>query len=140
MKYTNHIDTFYTIFIIMLGLLGIIVSDIFFILGFWYVSLIVVLIFGFIYYMFFTSGGELSEDKLIIKVGFYKKNINYLDIKEVKVTKNALASFATSLKRIGIRTGDKVKAINYIYISPKDSDKFLSELTEKLNKDIIINK
>ena len=134
MKYSSKIDTFYTVFIVLIGILGIIISDLFFILGFWYVSIFVFLLFSFFYYLFFTLKVVLEKDKLIIMIGFFKKSIYYKDIKEIKQTKNALLSFSTSLSRIGIRTGSKVKAINYIYISPENSEDFLHKLQANIDK------
>jgi len=131
MRYSSSIDIFYTIFIVILGIVGILVSDLFFLLGFWYVSLIIFMIFSFLYYLFFTTSYELKEKYLQINVGFFKKCINYENIKEVKLTKNSVSSFATSRKRIGIRVGERTGIFNYSYISPKDEDDFMCKLEEK---------
>ena len=66
MRYSSSIDIFYTIFIVILGIVGILVSDLFFLLGFWYVSLIIFMIFSFLYYLFFTTSYELKEKYLQI--------------------------------------------------------------------------
>ena len=133
MKYSSNIDIFYTIFIVIIGIVGILISDLFFLLGFWYISLIVFIMFSFLYYLFFTTSYELKEDFLQINIGVFKKIIKYKDIKEIKSTKNSVSSFATSRKRIGIRLGDKTGLFNYCYISPKCEDDFVIKLKEKLN-------
>ena len=140
MKFNSKIDWLYTSFIVLIGITGILISDIFFVLGFWYISLVVVLIFVFLFYIVFTTNMTFLEDKLQIRVGFFLKNIEYADIKEVKIAKNIISSRATSVKRIGIRTKEKSGRYNYTYISPENQEEFLNELKKHVNSKVIFTK
>lgn len=137
MKYSSMIDGLYIVVIILVGIVGIILSDLLFILGFWYISLFIIAIFSLLYWMFFGTSITLHDDKMQIKLAFFKKNIKYADIKEIKKTKNSLSSFATSRRRIGVRTSDKTGIFNYTYISPKDEQEFLVKLRTKLGENVI---
>ena len=68
---------------------------------------------------------------------FFKKNIKYSDIKEVLITRNIWSSFATSFRRIGIRTSDTRKVFKYVYISPDNEEVFLSMLKNKVSENVI---
>lgn len=137
MKFSSAVDLLYTIALIVIGVIGILFSDLMFILGYWYISLIVVAIFSLLFWMFLDTSIILYDDKLQIKLAFFKKNIRYADIKEIKKTKNCISSFATSRSRIGIRTGEKTGVFRYKYISPKDEEKFINELKTKVGENVL---
>jgi len=65
---------------------------------------------------------------LIIKAGFFKWEVNILEITEVRKTKNPLSSPALSLDRIEIKYKNNKK----IMISPNNLDEFLKAINQKL--------
>ena len=69
----------------------------------------------------------LGENELIVKCGFLKSRIAYDSIKNVKETRNPLASMALSLDRIEIIYG----VGGYILISPQNKQEFLQRLQQK---------
>jgi len=69
----------------------------------------------------------LGDNELIVKCGFLKNKIAYDSIKNVKETKNPLASMALSLDRIEIKYG----VGGYILISPQNKQEFLQQLQQR---------
>ena len=65
---------------------------------------------------------------LIIKAGFFKWEVNILEITEVRKTKNPLSSPALSLDRIEIKYKNNKK----IMISPNNLEEFLKAINQKL--------
>ena len=135
MKFESAIDKIYTAVLIFAGIFGIVSTNLMFLTGFWYYGILLLVIFVLLYWLALDTNIYLCDDKMQIKMAFIHKNIKYEDIKEIKRAKNVISSFATSVKRIGIRTRDKKNMFLYTYISPKDEDKFISELKSKVNKE-----
>ena len=71
----------------------------------------------------------LGESELLIKCGFIKQKIAYASIKNVKESRNPLASLALSVDRIEI-TFEKFGAV---LISPQNKQEFLQQLEQKIN-------
>lgn len=136
MAFESKYDWIYITFIVILSGVTLFFSNFAMIAGFWYVSLILTILLCFVCYLFFWTSIRLEECFIEIRFGFFKKRIRYSAIKEVKITQNIISSFATSRKRIGIRTGDKKGVFNYTYISPVRLNDFLKELRAKLGCEV----
>ena len=70
----------------------------------------------------------LGENELIVKSGFIKQRIVYSSIKNIKESKNPLASAALSLDRIEIIFG----VGGVVLISPKNKQEFLQQLEQRI--------
>ncbi len=70
----------------------------------------------------------LREKDLLIKFGLVSKKIAYEDINEVNTTKSWLAGPALSIDRLAIKHKNFATLI-----SPNNKDKFLEELSKKVN-------
>ncbi|MGE7925973.1 PH domain-containing protein [Viridibacillus arvi] len=77
----------------------------------------------------YKTGYEVKADYLIIYSGPLKKKILITDIKNMKQTKNPLASYALSIDRLEIIYASD---FNMALISPKDKDSFI-KLVKKVN-------
>jgi len=90
------------------------------------------LLLGIFDWYFFSLCYFLNEDGLVIRVMIFKKVVQYEKIVEVKQTVNTLSSFSLSRQRIGIRIEEKIGKVNYIYVSPKEENKFLDFLLKNV--------
>lgn len=68
----------------------------------------------------------VSSDRLVIRFGVVRRQIDLADIREVYPTHNPLSSPALSLDRLAIRTGDGPLGMSLV--SPAQRDEFLSAL------------
>lgn len=68
----------------------------------------------------------VSSDRLAIRFGVVKRDIDLAAIREVYPTHNTLASPALSLDRLAVRTGDGTFGTSLI--SPAEREEFLSTL------------
>ena len=130
-------DWLYILLMVVLAVVVLFASNIFLIGGYWYFSIFMVGILFFVFYLFLWTSITLSDTAVVVRIGFFKRVISYMDIKEIKCTKNILSSFATSISRIGIRTSDKTGILHFVYISPKKSDEFLEKLKENVKEDVV---
>lgn len=138
MVFSSKIDGFYMGVIIVATIIGVVLSNIVFVTGYWFVSLIVLALFCFINFNFFSTSIILGYEEVIIKVGFFKKKIAYKNIKEIRKTRNVVASTATSVKRIGIRTSNYKGSQGFYYVSPKLYDEFFDQLKLKLKDNVLV--
>jgi len=92
------------------------------------------LLLGIFDWYFFSLCYFLNEDGLVIRVMIFKKVVQYEKIVEVKQTVNTLSSFSLSRQRIGIRIEEKIGKVNYIYVSPKEENKFLDFLLKNVQR------
>lgn len=76
----------------------------------------------------FTTGYEVTEDKLIIRSGPFKSKIDIQRIRSIRPTKNPLSSFALSVDRLEISYDPQYQMA---LISPKDKQAFINLLTDK---------
>ena len=124
MKYKTHIDNLYCVIIscffaasFALGLCIIIAGTTkeFAVLATLYLFLVTMVCYFFCerYYIF-------KKDEYIIQVGFFTKKYRYADINKCFITKNNKISYATSQKRICIKTNNKT-----LYISPENINEAL---------------
>ena len=98
-------------------------------------TLVLIILFGFILHMFFNNNYKIQNEKLFIKCGFFKyRPINIEDIKKVSKSSNIISSPAASFDRIEIKYGK----FDEIIISPKNKIKFIEDL-QKINPNIINN-
>lgn len=98
-------------------------------------TLVLIILFGFILHMFFNTNYKIQNEKLFIKCGFFKyRPINIEDIKKVSKSSNIISSPAASFDRIEIKYGK----FDEIIISPKNKIKFIEDL-QKINPNIINN-
>lgn len=130
MKARTYIDDIYYLFVNIYYVIILTLSAIILVLH--YNSLYVIitsclLIFVTIVFILFYNRKYIFKDKkFIIKVGFFKKEIKYKDIKKCYITNNHRLSYATSYKRIAIELKNKT-----IYISPEGMDKVLKLLIDR---------
>jgi hypothetical protein len=90
------------------------------------VGLFLVIIFGLITHMFFTTEYTIEENKINIKCGFFKyKPIDISDVREITKSNNIISSPAASFDRIEIKYGKFEELI----ISPKNKFEFAQYLT-----------
>lgn len=137
MKFSSKFDILNTIFFVLACVLFVFTCVILFITGEWVAWGIMVFILVMMIWLFFSISIILFDDKMSINIMFFKKNIKYSDIKEVLITRNIWSSFATSFRRIGIRTSDTRKVFKYVYISPDKEEVFLSMLKNKVSENVI---
>ncbi|MDE7380642.1 MAG: PH domain-containing protein [Muribaculaceae bacterium] len=77
----------------------------------------------------------INGEQLHIRCGYlFRMNLPISKITEITHKSTILSSPALSAKRIGLRYGKK----NWIYISPKDQENFISDL-KNINPDITIS-
>ena len=90
---------------------------------------LVILLFGTIWH---GTGYYVSDRHLIVKVGpFTHSHIDISKISEIYKTNSWISSPATSFKRLGIKSGDKL----LVLVSPKDQQSFIESL-KKINPSI----
>lgn len=90
-----------------------------------------VLILGYMVYLNKATKYIIQDNKLIVKCGYYKKELNIDQIKSVAKTSILLASPAPSFDRIEVNYGKYESLV----ISPKNKADFAKELT-KINPKI----
>lgn len=79
--------------------------------------------------LYFNRLYILEKNYILLKVGPFSNKIMYKDIEKCYITENYRLSYATSKKRIAIKTNDKE-----IYISPKNMDEVLIKLINYTDK------
>ena len=88
-----------------------------------------------IYDMLLHTDYTINGDKLHIRCGFlFRMDLPISKITEITHKSTILSSPALSAKRIGLRYGKR----NWVYVSPKNQEEFISELNT-INPDIVIN-
>lgn len=84
---------------------------------------------------------EINGDDLVCKTFLRKQRIKISTIKSITKCKNSYISFATALERLEVRFGVLGgEKWSRIYISPKETDEFLKNITEKNPNIMIIEK
>jgi hypothetical protein len=90
------------------------------------IGLFLIIIFGLITHMFFTTEYTIEENKIKIKCGFFTyKPIAISDVREITKSNNIISSPAASFDRIEIKYGKFEELI----ISPKNKFEFAQYLT-----------
>ncbi|HAN65620.1 MAG TPA: hypothetical protein DCQ34_04810 [Chitinophagaceae bacterium] len=93
--------------------------------GTWPVVLFLLLLNGFIAYLFTQTYYEINGHELKIKSGFlFNSRVDVNDIREIRETNNPLSSPAISLDRLEVRYGKN----KYVLISPKDKKGFIDSI------------
>lgn len=88
-----------------------------------------------VYDMLFHTDYTVSGDKLHIRCGvLFRMDLPISKITEITHRSTMLSSPALSAKRIGLKYG----RTNWVFVSPKDQERFISALTS-INPEIIIN-
>lgn len=96
------------------------------------VLVFLIILYGFIVYLFFQTVYIIENSQLKIKFGFFSfKPIDIMDIKEISKTSNIISSPAPSFDRIEIKYAD----FGSVIISPKDKISFSKDLVQ-LNPEI----
>lgn len=89
------------------------------------VLVFLIILYGFILYLFFQTVYIIENSQLKIKFGFFSfKPIDIMDIKEISKTSNIISSPAPSFDRIEIKYAD----FGSVIISPKDKISFSKDL------------
>ena len=97
------------------------------------ITLVLILIYGFILHMFFNTSYTIKDEKLYIKCGFFNyKPIAISEMKKVSNSSSIISSPAASFDRIEITYGK----FDELIISPKDKTKFVDDLL-KINPELI---
>lgn len=85
--------------------------------------------------MLFHTDYTIKGDRLYIRCGvLFHMTLPISKISEITRKSTILSSPALSAKRIGIRYGLK----NWVYISPKDQESFISDI-RAINPEIVLN-
>ena len=137
MVFKSKYDWIYCTLMVVIVAITLFFSNLAFVLGLWYISILLTLMLVFVFHIFVWRSIVLIDDAIEIRFGFFKKKIPYARIQEIKQTKNLISSHATSRNRIGIRTGERVGILNYTYISPESSEEFILSLKEKVGENVI---
>lgn len=96
------------------------------------VLVFLIILYGFIVYLFFQTVYIIENSQLKIKFGFFSfKPIDIMDIKEISKTSNIISSPAPSFDRVEIKYAD----FGSVIISPKDKTSFSKDLVQ-LNPEI----
>ena len=90
-------------------------------------ALLLILI-GFMISIWFGTSYQLMEDHILVRFGWLRDKIAYKDITNLSKSRSPLSSYALSRDRIAIYTHGRIKA----YISPRDKENFLHELSKHL--------
>lgn len=80
---------------------------------------------------FFYGYIALEDDRLIIRLGFFKQTIHYEDITGLKLSNNMLSSMAMTTKRVEITQKKKSLLFRKTYIGPKDREEVYDELQRR---------
>ena len=98
-------------------------------------SIISFVVLVFVGIIWFGTGYIISDDILVIKIGpVTHSRIRISRISKISRTNSILASPANSLKRLAIKSGNRV----IVMISPKDEDVFIKTVNE-VNPNIVID-
>ena len=87
-----------------------------------------ILIIGFMGWLWVGTYYEFEEDYLLVRSGPIKEKLYYKDITDVKPTNAPWSSAALSLDRLAVYCNGRLK----VYISPKDKAGFINTLSEKV--------
>jgi hypothetical protein len=91
----------------------------------WLLVILILLISGFLLYLYFATSYEFKDDKLHIKSGFLYDNEIYIrSIKRIKNTRNLHASPALSPDRLEIF----YNRYGHVQVSPEEKSEFISTL------------
>ena len=131
MKYYTKVDFFYWLVVLSIAFLALFVSNFLFIMGLWYLSLVVVLAIGYILFALSFSHVQIVDDDIVIHVGFFEQKISINSLVEVRRAGNIRTSPAMSINRVGLKIKNKKGKDKVVYISPKNEKKFLEELKTK---------
>lgn len=131
MKYYTKVDFFYWLVVLSIAFLALFVSNFLFIMGLWYLSLVVVLAIGYILFALSFSHVQIVDDDIVIHVGFFEQKININSLVEVRRAGNIRTSPAMSINRVGLKIKNKKGKDKVVYISPKNEKEFLEELKTK---------
>lgn len=131
MKYYTKVDFFYWLVVLSITFLALFVSNFLFIMGLWYLSLVVVLAIGYILFALSFSHVQIVDDDIVIHVGFFEQKININSLVEVRRAGNIRTSPAMSINRVGLKIKNKKGKDKVVYISPKNEKEFLEELKTK---------
>ena len=85
---------------------------------------------GLLLWIYFSTYYELTNDGLKVVCGPYRKTVAYENITGVRPTRSVLSAPALSLDRVEVMTNQYVPVI----ISPREKEKFMKKLEEKLAK------
>lgn len=72
---------------------------------------------------------ELSEEELIVRLGYMRYKVRYENIKSIRLTTSLLSSMAMTTKRIEIREYNKSYLRGTTHIGPVDREEFVEELS-----------
>lgn len=92
--------------------------------GMLWVAVPVILIFGFVIWIFTSTYYVIGEQDILVRSGPFRWRIPIHEIEDIQPTRNPLSSAALSLDRLNITySGGR-----WMMISPKNKDEFLAEL------------
>ncbi len=105
--------------------------------GAWPGLIIIIIVAGFIVYVFRTTYYLIEGNQLIVKSGFMvDKTIAIEKVSKIVETNNPLSAPATSLDRLAIYYNER----DWIMISPKDKEGFILHMTAIHDKIVVFRK
>ncbi|GAB6992171.1 PH domain-containing protein [Paenibacillus pini] len=94
------------------------------------ISLVCLVIAGYIGWLWVVAFYVLQESELFIRFGPMTKSISYDSITQVKLIRSWMSSMATSSRRVEIKYGK----FDFIHISPLDQKVFVEELAKRCHQ------
>jgi hypothetical protein len=105
--------------------------------GAWPGLIIIIIVAGFIVYVFRTTYYLIEGNQLIVKSGFMVDKIIAIEgVSKIVETNNPLSAPAASLDRMAIYYDEK----KWIMISPKDKEEFIRHMTAIHDKIVVTRK
>jgi len=85
--------------------------------------------------LFYLLNNKIVLENYFIRIyfGIFTYKIKYKDIKCLYKINNHLMSFASSTRRVGIKTNNCKSRLFDIFVSPMDCDDFILEVNERIN-------
>ena len=95
----------------------------------------IIFIMIFVNSFFFLFNNKIVLEKYFIRIyfGIFVYKIKYKDIKCLYKINNHLISFASSSRRVGIKTNNYKYKLFDVFVSPVDCDDFIYEVDERIN-------
>ncbi|HMO81642.1 MAG TPA: PH domain-containing protein [Pyrinomonadaceae bacterium] len=123
-RFYSKVDTWLIVVLIAAFIVSIISTAPAFYQGMWWVAVPVILIFGFVIWIFSSTYYVIGERDIVVRSGPFRWRIPIDEIEDIQPTRNPLSSAALSLDRLNITySGGR-----WMMISPKDKEGFLAEL------------
>lgn len=123
-RFYSKVDTWLVVVMIAAFIVSVVSTAPAFCQGMLWVAVPVILIFGFVIWIFTSTYYVIGEQDILVRSGPFRWRIPIHEIEDIQPTRNPLSSAALSLDRLNITySGGR-----WMMISPKNKDEFLAEL------------